>query len=61
VDRKGRLWGTADPGYWLPLDLRRPRKSQLVVLHLDARVEPAFTPTDSERVEAIVNERIGEG
>jgi hypothetical protein len=47
---KGRGWGTAHPGYWLPLDPTRPRKHTLVVLDLGGHVKPAFTPDDPQRV-----------
>lgn len=47
---KGRGWGTAHPGYWLPLDRSRPRKDTLVVLDLGGYVKPAFTPDDPHRV-----------
>lgn len=47
---KGRGWGTAHPGYWLPLDFRRPAKDVLIVLDLGGRVKPAFSPADPDRV-----------
>lgn len=51
---KGRGWGSARPGYWLPLDGSRPRKDTLVVLDLGGHVKPAFTPDDPDRVLDIV-------
>ena len=55
---KGRLWGTASPSYWLPLDLGRIHKSQLVVLELDGRIKPSFTPEDPEKVVALIRQLI---
>lgn len=57
---KGRGWGSAHPGYWLPLDIRRPRKDKLVVLDVGGRVKPAFTPDDPDRVLAILRKRTGQ-
>jgi hypothetical protein len=45
---KARIWGTARLSFWLPLDLRRMRKSRLVVLDLGRRVQPAFSPDDPD-------------
>ena len=55
---KGRGWGSAHPGYWLPLDWSRPRKHTLVVLDLGGRVKPAFSPDDPDRVLEILAQRI---
>jgi hypothetical protein len=55
---KGRGWGSAHPGYWLPLDLRRPRKRTLVVLDVGGVVKPAFSPDDPQRVLELLRERI---
>lgn len=41
---KGRGWGSAHPGYWLPFDPARPRKSTLIVLELGGWVKPSFSP-----------------
>lgn len=54
---KGRLWGSAGPGHWLPLDATRPRKSTLIVLDVGARVQPSFSPDDPERVVRLLRER----
>ncbi len=35
---KGRGWGSAHPGYWLPLDPTRLLKSTLLVLDLGAHM-----------------------
>jgi hypothetical protein len=55
---KGRGWGSAHPGYWLPLDISRPRKDTLVVLDLGGYVKPAFTPDDVTRVLEILAQHI---
>ena len=54
---KGRGWGTAHPGYWLPLDLSRARKNTLVVLDLGSRVKPAFSPDDPDQVLEILRQQ----
>jgi hypothetical protein len=56
---RGRGWGTAHPGYWLPLDWSRLRKDEIVVLDLGGRVKPAFSPDDPDRVVSILQERVG--
>jgi hypothetical protein len=53
---KGRGWGTVHPGYWLPLDMSRPRKHVLVVLDLGGHIKPAFTPDDPDRVLEILDQ-----
>lgn len=35
---RSRLWGTANPRYWAPLDLHRVHKSRALVLDLGRRV-----------------------
>lgn len=54
---RGRLWGTAHPRYWLPLDGSRPKKDTLLVLDVGKTVRPAFSPDDPDRVRAILTER----
>ncbi|MEU4244864.1 hypothetical protein [Actinoplanes sp. NPDC026619] len=55
---KGRVWGTAHPGYWLPWDTTRPGKHVLVVLDVGAKVRPAFTPDDPDRVVELIRQHI---
>lgn len=44
-----RIWGSSDLRYWLPLDVRRPVKSTLVILEIPGTwPSPAFTPEDPE-------------
>jgi hypothetical protein len=45
---KGRLWGSADLQCWLPLDVHRNRRDQLVVLDLGGFVQPGFSPDDAD-------------
>jgi hypothetical protein len=56
---KGRGWGSAHPGYWLPLDTGRPHRHTLVVLDLGRTVKPAFTPDDPDRVLDILTQHVG--
>ncbi|HUZ42493.1 MAG TPA: hypothetical protein VMU68_14005 [Acidimicrobiales bacterium] len=58
---RGRIWGTANMGYWTNLDTRRPTKKEGLILDLGKRVKPFITPDDPERVEAIIRERSGLG
>jgi hypothetical protein len=47
-----RIWGTANPRYWLNFDPRRPRKQQGFVLDLDRTIHPVVTPDDPVAFEA---------
>ena len=58
---RGRIWGTANPGYWANLDTKRPSKKEGLVLDLGTPVKPFITPTDIDRVEALLRERAGLG
>jgi len=55
---KGRGWGTANPGYWLPLDLRRWRKPILLVFDVGTRVKPCVSPDEPQRVIELLRERV---
>jgi hypothetical protein len=55
---KGRGWGTAGLGYWLPLDLRRWRKSMLLVFDVGGRVKPCVSPADHQRVIELLRGRV---
>lgn len=55
---KGRGWGTADPRYWLPLDLRRYRKDKLLVIDVGRRVKPCVSPDDADRVVELLRTRV---
>lgn len=58
---KGRGWGTAHPGYWFPLDTRRPGKSTLLIFDLGSRVKPCVTPGEPDRVIALLRDRVAVG
>ena len=55
---KGRLWGTAVPRYWLPLDMRRPAKQTLLCFDLGRRVKPCVSPDDPDRVIELLRGRV---
>lgn len=55
---KGRIWGSGDFTHWAPLDPHRVRKETAVILHLDGRVMPSFSPEDPETVVRLIEERI---
>lgn len=56
---RGRGWGSAHPGFWLPLDGGRFRKKELIALDVGGRVKPAFTPDDPAAVVRILEDRTG--
>ena len=55
---KGRLWGTADLRYWLPLDMRRPGKHTLICIDLGRGVKPCVSPDDTDRVIEVLRSRV---
>jgi hypothetical protein len=55
---KGRGWGTAHPGYWFPLDLRRARKQILLVFNVGRRVRPCVTPDHPQWVIDLLRDRV---
>ncbi len=61
VRGRGRIWGTANPGYWANFDPGRPHKSTGFVLDLGRRVKPFLTPDDPEAFDAVVRARSGLG
>ena len=56
---KGRLWGSAHPRYWLPLDRTRLRKDTALVLDVGGRVRPTFTPDDPAQVTDLLRRFVG--
>lgn len=58
---RGRIWGTANLGYWANLDSKRPTKKEGLVLDLGKRVKPFITPNDVDGVERTLRERAGLG
>jgi hypothetical protein len=55
---RGRLWGTADLRYWLPLDLRRPGKHTLLCVDVGRYVKPCVSPDDPNRVIGLLRGRV---
>jgi hypothetical protein len=55
---RGRGWGTANPGYWFPLDVRRASKGTLLIFDLGRRVKPCATPNDPGRVIELLRPRV---
>lgn len=55
---RGRVWGTADPRYWLPLDVRRARKHTLLVFDTGRCVKPCVSPDDPDRVVELLRGRV---
>ena len=58
---RGRIWGTANPGYLANLDPGRPRKSTALIVDLGRRVKPFLTPDDPTAMEAVVRRHAGLG
>lgn len=58
---KGRIWGTANPGYWANFDPRRSSKSVGFIVDLGKSVKPFITPDDPDAVERVIRERAGLG
>lgn len=54
---RGRIWGTGNPRYWLPLDMGRPRRKLAVILDLGRFVRPTFTPDDADQVANEIRQR----
>ncbi len=55
---RGRGWGTANPSYWFPLDLRRAVKRTLLIFDLGRRVKPCVTPNDPAQVIQLLRSRV---
>jgi hypothetical protein len=55
---KGRIWGAGDPRYWFPLDVRRGRKSTLLVIDVGRKVRPCITPEDPAKVIEILKAQV---
>jgi hypothetical protein len=51
---RGRIWGTANPGYWAHLDPARPRRSTALVLDVGVRIRPLLTPDDPDAVAEVI-------
>lgn len=53
----GRIWGTANPGYWANYDTNRRSKQVALILDLGKRVQPFLTPDDPDALEAVIRAR----
>jgi hypothetical protein len=51
-----RIWGTANPRYWVNLDVKRPTKTVGLILDVGKWVRPFVTPDDPDALEAIIRE-----
>jgi hypothetical protein len=47
-----RLWGTANPGYWAHLDLKRPGKRVAFIVHTGKSIGSFITPDDPDAFES---------
>lgn len=54
---RGRIWGTANPGYWANFDPRRPRKTVAFLIDAGKAVKPFVTPDDPAAFESALRER----
>jgi len=54
---RGRIWGTANPGYWANFDPQRPRKSVAFLVDVGKAVKPFVTPDDPAAFEAALRDR----
>lgn len=54
---RGRIWGTANPGYWANFDPRRPRKTVAFLVDAGKAVKPFVTPDVPESFESALRER----
>lgn len=53
---RGRIWGTANPGYWANFDPGRPGKSVAFLVDRGKAVKPFVTPDDPAAFEAALRE-----
>lgn len=56
---KGRIWGTANLGYWANLDVARPKKQYALIIDVGKSVKPFITPDDPDAAEAAIREGAG--
>lgn len=54
---RGRIWGTANPGYWANFDPRRSRKTVAFLVDAGKAVKPFVTPDDPAAFESALRER----
>jgi hypothetical protein len=53
---RGRIWGTANPGFWANFDTGRPRKTVAFLVDIGKAVQPFLTPDDPDAFEAALRE-----
>lgn len=53
---RGRIWGTANPGYWANFDLDRPHKTVAFLVNVGKAVQPFVTPDDPDAFAAALRE-----
>lgn len=53
---KGRIWGTANPGYWANFDAGRSRKSVAFLVDAGRAIKPFVTPDDPDAFESALRE-----
>ena len=53
---RGRIWGTANPGYWANFDPKRPGKTVAFLVDAGKAVKPFVTPDDPQAFEAALRE-----
>jgi hypothetical protein len=58
---RGRVWGTANMGYWANFDGQRRKKTQGLVVDLGTRVKAYITPDDPDTLEALLREKANLG
>jgi len=56
---KFRLWGMGVKPCWFNLDLKRPLKSQAIIIDTGSFLQAAITPRDPEKVFAIISQKVG--
>lgn len=54
---RGRIWGTANPGYWANFDPKRPRKTVAFLVDAGKAVKPFVTPDGPAAFESALRER----
>jgi hypothetical protein len=54
---RGRIWGTANPGYWANFDPRRPGKTVAFLVDAGKAVKPFVTPDDPDAFEAALRDQ----
>jgi hypothetical protein len=55
---RARIWGTANPRFWLNFDPARPRKDTGFIVDLGRWVRPILTPDDPHAFETEISSRV---